>query len=172
VLRRPAPLGTALALAVTFSALAFRQLGWTGPAWALVPLLVILAVVVVVDLWTKIIPDELTLSGLVYALVLSASQGWSFLVQAIAGALAAGGVVLVLAVVTRGGIGGGDIKLMAMLGAALGWKAALIVLALSQMLPALVVLAVMLVRRRRVRGHLAVGAVMAILGALALTAAR
>ena len=59
-----------------------------------------------------------------------------------------------------------------LLGAALGWKAGLIVLALSQMLPALVVLAVMLVRRRRVRGHLAVGAVMAILGALALTAAR
>ena len=172
MLRRPALLGTALALAVTFSALAFHQLGWTGRAWALVPLLVILAVVVVVDLWTRIIPDELTLSGLVYALVLSASQGWSFLVQAIAGALAAGGVVLVLAVVTRGGIGGGDIKLMAMLGAALGWKVALIVLALSQMLPALVVLAVMLVRRRRVRGHLAVGALMAILGALALTAGR
>lgn len=171
MLRRPIPLGTGLALAVALSALAFHQFGWTARAWASGPVLVILALVVVLDLWTRTIPDQLTLGGLAYALALAATHGGSALVQAVAGALAAGGVVLVLAVVTRGGIGGGDIKLMAMLGAALGWRNALIVLALSQMLPAVALLGVMLVRRRRVRGHLPVGALMAILGAVALIAA-
>ncbi|KJU86422.1 peptidase A24A domain-containing protein, partial [Candidatus Magnetobacterium bavaricum] len=38
------------------------------------------------------------------------------------GLLVGGGIFYVIAVVSKGGMGGGDIKLMAMLGAMFGWK--------------------------------------------------
>jgi hypothetical protein len=57
---------------------------------------------------------------------------------------------------------------MALLGAALGWRPALIVLGLSQLLVAIPVLAFVLVRRRRPHAPVPVGAAIAVLGALAL----
>jgi ABC-type Fe3+-siderophore transport system permease subunit len=57
---------------------------------------------------------------------------------------------------------------MAMLGAALGWRDALIALALSQVVGAIVVLGVLIVRRRRPARHLPVGALIALLGAIFL----
>jgi Flp pilus assembly protein protease CpaA len=89
-------------------------------------------------------------------------------IEAGLGALVGGGVVLLVALVSRGGMGGGDIKLMAMLGAALGWKGALIVLAFSQVVGAIIVLGVLVVRRRRPARHLPVGALIALFGAIFL----
>jgi Flp pilus assembly protein protease CpaA len=84
------------------------------------------------------------------------------------GALVGGGVVLLIAIVSRGGMGGGDIKLMAMLGAALGWRGALAALALSQVVGAVIGLGILVVRRRRPARHLPVGALMAFFGAILL----
>jgi Flp pilus assembly protein protease CpaA len=77
-------------------------------------------------------------------------------------------VVLLVAIVSRGGMGGGDIKLMAMLGAALGWRGALVALALSQVVGALVVLGFLVMRRRRPTRHLPVGGLIAFFGAVLL----
>jgi leader peptidase (prepilin peptidase)/N-methyltransferase len=65
-------------------------------------------------------------------------------------------------------MGGGDIKLMAMLGAALGWRGALIALALSQVAGAVVGLGVLVAHRRRPARHLPVGALIAFFGAVLL----
>jgi leader peptidase (prepilin peptidase)/N-methyltransferase len=133
--------------------------------WQLLPLLGALALVVVLDLRIRIIPDIITLPGLAYALGLAAVAVRSpTVIEAGLGALVGGGVVLLVAIVSRGGMGGGDIKLMAMLGAALGWRGALIALALSQ----LVVLGILVVRRRRPSRHLPVGALIALFGAILL----
>jgi leader peptidase (prepilin peptidase)/N-methyltransferase len=126
-------------------------------------------VIAVLDLRIRIIPDIITLPGLAYALGLAAVSAWSpTVIEASLGALVGGGVVLLVAIVSRGGMGGGDIKLMAMLGAAVGWRGALIVLAFSQVVGAIIVLGVLVVRRRRPARHLPVGALIALFGAIFL----
>jgi Flp pilus assembly protein protease CpaA len=129
---------------------------------------VALAVIIVLDLRTKIIPDVVTLSGIVYALVVAAFMENPSLSGAVLGAVAGGGIVLLLAVVSRGAVGGGDIKLMGMLGAALGWKGAFAVLAFSQVAAALVALALLILHRARRRDTFPVGAIISLFGMLML----
>ncbi len=106
--------------------------------------------------------------GIGYALLLAVVLGGAAgLAEAGLGALAAGGVVLLLAIVTRGGIGGGDMKLMAMLGAALGWKGAFMAFALSQIAGGIVALMLIIVHRRPSQ-PLPVGALIALFGGLIL----
>jgi len=153
-------------LGLVLALLAFQRLGFT-PRWvALLPLLGALAAIAVVDLTTKMIPDALTLPCIVYALALAVVvSGGPSLVQAGLGVLVGGGLLLLLAVVTRGGIGGGDIKLVAMLGSALGWKGALIAFALSQVGGGVAVLYLFLIGHAERRKTLPIGALIALIGA-------
>ena len=145
---------------------ALQRFGLT-PRWlALLPLLAALAAVVVVDLMTKTIPDVVTLPSMAYALVLAgAFGGKAALVEAGLGILVAGGLLLLLAVVTRGGIGGGDIKLVALLGSALGWKPALMAFALSQLGGGVLLLYLLITGRAERRKTLPIGALIALIGA-------
>lgn len=155
-----------MALGLALALLAFQRLGFTPRWWGLLPLLGALAAIAVVDLTTKMIPDVLTLPCIVYALALAAvAKGGPSLIQAGIGVVVGGGLLLLLAAVTRGGIGGGDIKLVAMLGSALGWKGALISFALSQLGGGLVVLYLLLTGQAERRKTLPIGALIALIGA-------
>lgn len=122
----------------------------------------------ILDLQSRIIPDVITLPALGYALLLAVALGGAAgFAEAGLGALAAGGAVLLLAIVTRGGIGGGDMKLMAVLGAALGWKGAFMAFALSQVAGGILALMLILVHRRP-RRPLPVGALIALFGGVIL----
>lgn len=73
------------------------------------------------------LPDRLTLSGIAVGLALQPWTTWGSLAQGIQGALLGGGLLLVLAgawVLLRGreGMGLGDAKMLAMIGAFLGWR--------------------------------------------------
>lgn len=168
LLRHPVSVAGILGLALTLSAVAFLRFGSTPRLWGLVPLLMALAVTIVLDLRAKVIPDIVTLPGIVYALALAAVVETPPLPEAVLGAVAGGGILLLLAVVSRGAFGGGDIKLMAMLGAVLGWKGALVVLAFSQVAAALAALGLLIARRAGRRDPLPVGAVISLLGAVML----
>jgi leader peptidase (prepilin peptidase) / N-methyltransferase len=171
LLREPLCTAGVLGLALTSVAIAFMRLGSTPRSWCLVPLLILLAMIAVFDLRTKIIPDVLTLPGIAHALVVAALMESPTLAAAVLGAVVGGGVVLLMAVVSRGAIGGGDIKLAAMLGAALGWKSVLAVLALSQVAAAVVAIILLLAHRARRRDLLPVGAVISLIGMFALIGA-
>ena len=168
LLRQPVSVACILGLALALSVVAFLRFGWTPQLWGLIPLLIALAVTVVLDLRAKTIPDVVTLPGIVYALALAAVVESPPLREAVLGALTGGGVLLLLAVVSRGAVGGGDIKLMAMLGAVLGWRGALVVLAFSQVAAALVALGLLIARRAGRRDPLPVGALISLLGAVML----
>ena len=160
-------MASVLGLALLFTLLAHGQQGWTWQRCALLPLLIVLALIVVLDLRSRIIPDVITLPGIAYALLLATGlRGAAGFVEGGLGMLAGGAMVLLFAIVSRGGIGGGDIKLTAMLGAALGWKGAFIAFALSQIAAGLVALLLVIVRRWR--QPMPVGALIALFGALML----
>jgi len=82
-----------------------------------------------IDIDHRIIPDELSLGGLAAALLFSFLPGGDWKGSA-AGALLGGGILHATAFLyekVRGaeGMGGGDIKLLAMIGAFLGWRGTL-----------------------------------------------
>jgi Flp pilus assembly protein protease CpaA len=151
-----------------FTLLALGRFGWNPRGWGSLPLLTALALIVVLDLRSRIIPDVITVPAIVYALLLALALGGAAgLAEAGVGVVAAGGLVWSLAIVSRGGIGGGDIKLMAVLGAALGWKGAFMAFALSQIAAGIVVL-VLIITRRRAGEAFPVGALIALFGGLIL----
>lgn len=88
-------------------------------------------VVSVIDLHHKIIPDVITLPGIVIGIVGSIFFLPTGFKASLTGILLGGGLFFLVAVVSRGGMGGGDIKLIAMIGAFLGWTDVLITIILA-----------------------------------------
>lgn len=115
--------------------------GWPAVAYAL--LLSSLLVITGTDLTHQIIPDAITLPGIVLGLILAATVLPVGAVDAILGLLAGGGLLWIMAWVSpylfgKEGMGGGDIKLLAMVGAFLGWKPALLTIMVGAMTGSLV----------------------------------
>ena len=82
-----------------------------------------------IDIDHRIIPDELSLGGLAAGIFLSFLPGGDWK-GSVAGALLGGGILYATALLyekVRGveGMGGGDIKLLAMIGAFVGWRGTL-----------------------------------------------
>lgn len=108
----------------------------------------IFLVIFFIDLDHSIIPDELVIAGFLNT---GAYLGWGWITGSLLfdpldhglGFLIGGGLYLLLAVITKGGMGGGDIKLMAMLGAWLGTAGVLWVVLLSSNIGAVVSLGLM-----------------------------
>jgi len=89
----------------------------------------LLVPVVFIDIDHRIIPDEISLGGTAAGLLLSLLPGGDWKAS-LAGALLGGGLLYGTAYLyekVRGveGMGGGDVKLIAMIGAFLGWKGAI-----------------------------------------------
>lgn len=103
-------------------------LGWHLPF--LLSFISAMIVITFIDLDFQIIPDVITLPGIVIGLASAfflLPDPFSLSVvgfkNSIAGLFIGGGLFYLIAVLSRGGMGGGDIKLMAMVGAFMGWKA-------------------------------------------------
>ncbi len=98
-----------------------------------------LIVVAYIDLDHQIIPDRISLPGIVIGLLLAVPGGMPAITDAVLGALLGGGLLLTVAWVyerTTGqeGMGGGDVKLLAMIGTFLGWQGVLLTLLLGSLL--------------------------------------
>ncbi len=96
----------------------------------------IMLVITLIDWEHQIIPDPLSLGGVVLGWIGAAVCLDITVVDSIVGSLAGGGLILLIAITYKlvrkvDGMGGGDIKLMAMIGAFLGWKMILPVLFLA-----------------------------------------
>jgi len=110
-----------------------------------------LIVITFIDLDYQIIPDVITLPGIpIFFLAALIVMGLRFQ-DAFLGFLLGGGCLYVIAfvyelVTKREGMGGGDIKLLAMMGAFLGWQSLLFILLVSSLLGAVVGIAVMMIK--------------------------
>ena len=113
----------------------------------------VLIVITFIDLDHQIIPDILSLPGIpVFFLAAVFIVGLPWL-EALIGLLIGGGVLLAIAFVyewitKREGMGGGDIKLLAMIGGFLGWKSLIFVLLFSSLAGAIVGIAAMIIHKQ------------------------
>ena len=94
----------------------------------------LLIVVSLIDYKERIIPNKITYPNIIIALVLSIFSGHISLLASIAGLLLPGGFLLLLAILYKGGMGMGDVKLMAMVGSFIGANYALIAIFLASFL--------------------------------------
>jgi leader peptidase (prepilin peptidase)/N-methyltransferase len=112
-----------------------------------------LVVITFIDLEHQIIPDEISLSGIVIGFIFSFFiQGHSWL-NSLLGILLGGGSLLLVAygyqwLTGKEGMGGGDIKLLAMMGAFLGWKAIPFIIFASSLIGSVVGITIMLVQKK------------------------
>jgi leader peptidase (prepilin peptidase)/N-methyltransferase len=122
-----------------------------------------------IDLEHKLLPDAITLpgvaAGLIFSLVLPPG-----VVNALIGTLVGGGVLWLIGEAYyrfsgQEGMGGGDVKMLAMVGAFLGWKLVIVTLFLSSILGSLIGMAVIATRRGGMKYALPYGTFIA-LGAL------
>ncbi len=105
--------------------LAYVALGPTADFAVAVVLLPALIAITGIDLQHQLIPDAITLPGILVGLLLNLATGRMSWVESVIGISLGGGLFFLIILVSRGGMGGGDLKLGAMLGAFLGWKALL-----------------------------------------------
>ena len=136
-------------ITAVFAGLLFRKYGLT-PAYPAAFLFVcVLIVITFIDLDQQIIPHVLTLIGIpVFALLAGLFMGLTT-VDSFLGIMIGAGVLYFVAVyyealTGREGMGGGDVNLLAMLGAFLGWKSLLFILLVSSLIGAVVGIAVIL----------------------------
>jgi leader peptidase (prepilin peptidase)/N-methyltransferase len=121
-------------------------LWYFGPSWATAAYGLLYSALLVVagtDLTHKIIPNVITFPGIVVGLISAATILPQGFVNGLIGLLVGGGILWFLAWVSpylfgKEGMGGGDIKLLAMIGAFLGWKPALMTIMVGSVLGALV----------------------------------
>ena len=102
--------------------------GWT--ALIMYGLIAAFLVITFIDIDHRIIPDVITLPGIPIGLAASFGPGIISPLESLLGILAGGGSLFLVAWVyqsltKREGMGGGDIKLLAMIGAFIGWKGVL-----------------------------------------------
>lgn len=108
-----------------------------------------LLVISFIDLSHQIIPDVISYPGMIVGLFFSWLSGNPGFLSALIGLLAGGGILALVAwSYAKGhrkeGMGGGDIKLLAMIGAFLGWPGVLVTLFSAALLGSLIGLALML----------------------------
>jgi len=139
-------------LTAVLSLVLFRKYGLSLPYLASFVFSAALVVITFIDLEHQIIPDVISLPGIpLFAVAGVAVMGLSVW-DSLLGILLGGGVLYLVAagyelVRRQEGMGGGDIKLLAMIGGFLGWKSLLFVILVSSLLGAVAGISLILYRK-------------------------
>lgn len=161
-------------------ALTVLRFGVTWHTVLLLAFVTALVIVTFIDLEHQILPDVITLPGIAIALA------WSVLtfflsgprsplgfsppapLDALLGIVVGGGILYLVAVVSRGGMGGGDIKLTAMIGALLGWREVLLTIFLGTLSGSVIALLLLASGKKGRKDPIPFGPFLALGGVLAL----
>lgn len=109
----------------------YNRLGLTPYSITLMLLSSVLIVIAFIDIGHQIIPDRLNIAIIVLGIIQMFLVENPSLVSRIIGLVIGGGLFLLIAIVTNGNMGGGDVKLMGALGFVFGWKIILLITLLS-----------------------------------------
>jgi leader peptidase (prepilin peptidase)/N-methyltransferase len=136
------PISIRYPLVEAVNALGYLAIVWYfGPTWTAALYALLFSALVVVtgtDLSHKIIPNVITLPGMVVGLLGAATVLPVGVINSVVGLTVGGGLLWLLAWLSpylfgKEGMGGGDIKLLAMVGAFLGWKPALLTIMIGSL---------------------------------------
>ena len=121
----------------------FLIYGLTLQSLIYIILLSSLIIIAFIDLNKQIIPDVISLPGIGVGLILSFFVPYISFINSALGVLVGGGIIFIIGlagsvIFKKEAMGGGDVKLAAMIGAFLGWKYTIISLFLGFFLGALV----------------------------------
>jgi len=164
------PIPAVYPLVEAFTGAMFVLAAWHyGPGWLLFSRLLLgcaLIVLFFIDLHHRILPNVITVPGTIVGFILSfvTPPGW---VSSLIGLLLGGLIPLVLAelylrIRKIEGLGMGDVKMLALIGAFLGWKLVLLTLALGSFLGSFVGLGLIAARRGNMKLALPFGTFLAI----------
>ena len=125
--------------------------GLTRPLLPALYLLSALVAVTAIDLEHQLIPDRITLPGVAAGFLASLVIPGPAWTDSLIGILVGGGIFFAIIALSGGGMGGGDMKLAAMVGAFLGWKLTLLTLFLGVFLGGFVAVALLVggLRKRK-----------------------
>lgn len=120
-----------LKLGLSFTLIEYVVFAWAG------------LVATAIDIDHRILPDVLTLSGIVLGLIGATLNPERHFLDALLGVLAGGGFLWAVALIYEAikheeGMGGGDIKLLGWIGAVLGWRAVIFSILVSSITGSLV----------------------------------
>ena len=115
-----------------------------------------LLIITFIDIDHKIIPDIITLPGILVGLVASFALPAVTLKDSALGLLAGGGSLLIAAwvynlITSKDGMGGGDIKLLAMIGTIIGWKGVIFTIFISSAVGTVIGMTVMLIKGKNLK---------------------
>jgi len=147
-----------------------------GPSWTTVFYAVLFSALLVItgtDLSHKIIPNVITLPGIVLGLGGAATVLPVGIVNALLGVLIGGGLLWLLAWASpylfgKEGMGGGDIKLLGMVGAFLGWKPALLTIMIGSLVGSVIGVSLIALRFMKRDEHIPFGPFLAFGAVVAL----
>jgi leader peptidase (prepilin peptidase)/N-methyltransferase len=130
-----------------FAVAIFDRYAFSWESLFLYGLIAALIVITFIDIDYQIIPDVISLPGIVIGFLASFLVGYITFKESLIGILLGGGLLLSIAwgyhlLTKKEGMGGGDIKLLAMLGAFLGWKGVIVTILAASAIGTLVGIAV------------------------------
>jgi leader peptidase (prepilin peptidase)/N-methyltransferase len=110
-----------------------------------------LIVVTVIDLYHQIIPDVISLPGIGAGVLASLILPQLTFFDSLKGLILGGGSLFIVATLyqwlfKREGMGGGDVKLLAMIGAFLGWKAVILTILLGSLIGSIIGISIMILK--------------------------
>lgn len=175
-----APISVQYPLVEAITAVLFVLVAATTPAGPQLAarLLFVCALIVLfgIDLEHQILPNSITLPGIVIGVLfsLTGSPGWR---ASLLGVLLGGGVLYAIAwgyyaVRREEGLGMGDVKMLGMIGAFLGWQAVLLTLVLASLSGAVIGVAMIAFQRGSMKYALPFGTFLAIGAVVAMLAGQ
>lgn len=127
-----------------------------------------LIIITFIDIDYKIIPNVITFPGILIGLVSSYFFLPPTIINAFIGLLGGGGLLLFMALIYQGGMGGGDIKMVAMLGAFLGWQKVFLTIFIGSLIGSIIGITLILLKKQGRKSkipfgpYLAMGAILSI----------
>lgn len=118
----------------------------------------VLLVISIIDFDHKIIPNSINLFLLIYGIIFNIIDfSFSNLTSNLLGLFIGGGLFLLIAIISKGAMGGGDIKLVAVLGLLFGFKKILLITFLSFIIGAIISILLLLFKIKKRKDYIPFG---------------
>ncbi|MCF6138104.1 prepilin peptidase [Pseudalkalibacillus berkeleyi] len=141
-------------LLFTFS---YLQFGWSPELIGSLIIVSLLIIIFISDIFYMLIPDKILLFFaplvILYRFWIPTEPWW----DAWLGSIIGFSLLFLIAVISKGGMGGGDIKLFAVLGLFFGWKGILLILFLASLIGSVIGIILMILKKVERKQHVPFG---------------